>query len=218
MVNGSRPVEAVVFDLDGTLADTLTLIVRAFNAAFGKHVGQELSWEEVEALFGPPEEVIAVNAVGEEGAGAFLRTYRDYYAANHARLVKPIPGVSELLTDLKAVGFRLALYTGKGARTNSITLEALGLAQHFDVIVTGNDVTRYKPAPDGVLLACRRLSVSPAEAVYVGDSPMDVEAGRAAGTLTAGVTWANGWGRLVGEARPDLLFANVQAFREWIFA
>lgn len=209
-------IEAVIFDLDGTLADSLELIIRAFNAAFREHTGREYSWEEIGSMFGPPESVIAMQAVGPGAADRFLHTYFQFYAANHRALVKPVRGVKELLRDIHKAGIPLAVYTGKGARTAGITLEHLGLGQYLDVIVTGDDVERYKPAPDGVLLACRRLQVAPGRAVYVGDAPSDVVAGRDAGTWTAGVTWAESYGQLVGEAHPDHLFPTTEAFRAWL--
>jgi pyrophosphatase PpaX len=97
--------------------------------------------------------------------------------------------VEEALAGLKEAGKRLGLVTSKSAYTTEMAFRAVGLHRYFDVIVTADDTSEHKPKPTPILLALERLGSRPETAIYVGDSPFDIEAGRAAGAATAAVTW-----------------------------
>lgn len=204
-------VKAVIFDFDGTLADTLTLIVNAFAHAFRRCLGRTFSRAEIEAMFGPPEEGIAEAQVPAPRRAEFLDAFWDYYQTRHAREARTVPGIPEFLREWSP-RVNLAVVTGKSRKTALLSLEALELAPFFPVVVTGSDVQWYKPAPEGVLLACRRLGVAPEDAVVVGDTALDIEAGRAAGCLTAAALWAEPSAaaqEALLAARPDWVLRSV---------
>jgi len=182
-------VKAVLFDLDGTLTDTLPLVIAAVNAALTPVWGAPRAPAEIRHLFGPPEgQLIAAQA--PDDPQAVERFYR-YYRANHQRAARVYPGVRPMLTTLVESGRLLALVTNKGRRSAMITLEAFGLRRFFRAIVDGDEVASPKPDPEGIRLALRRLGVGAGDAAYVGDMASDLAAARAAGVEA----WAAAWSR-----------------------
>ncbi len=189
---------ALLFDLDGTLVDTIDLIVHCFARVLEPATGRPWTRAEVIALFGPTEPVILA---GFGLAGSFP-DFLACYDGNHDRLARCFPGVNEALAQARRLGLRLGVVTNKGRETTAITLRRCRLEPLFDVVVTGDDAAAPKPDPGGLLLALKRLGVAPHEAAFAGDAPSDVEAGRRAGLET----WAVTWGRV--HPRDDLLAAG----------
>lgn len=201
------PFRAAVFDLDGTLIDSLPVTFDAFREATRPFVGRDLSDAEIYAHFGPADHLIVAALVGPNNAEAaiaeLMATYRRRLA--EMPLFEEIPGV---LAELARLGLRLALCTGRGGPSTRLILEALGLTGYFEVVVAGDEVSRPKPAPDGILETVRRLALSPEEVVYIGDSIKDVEAGRAAGVFTVAALWADTEGSQPLKGRPDAAALN----------
>lgn len=196
---------ALLFDLDGTLVDTIDLIVHCFARLLEPATGRPWGRDEIVALFGPTEPAI----LARFGLAGALPDFLACYERSHDRLARPFPGVAAALERARRAGLRLAVITNKGRETTAITLRRTGLASCFDAVVTGDDTGRPKPDPAGLLLALERLGVAPGEAVFVGDAPSDVEAGRRAGVGT----WAVAWGRVhpleeLVAARPDRLLRH----------
>lgn len=181
--------KSVVFDLDGTLVDTIDLIVRSFNYTLKFLAGRDFTREEVIALFGPTEPVIidrfAKPGEREEAYRLFFQTYEN----EHDRLVRVFPGVPALIRGIQSAGLGVGLVTNKGRRTTEITLQKLGLMPFFRAVVTGDEADRPKPDPSGIERALEKLDTRPEEALFVGDAPVDILAGRAAGTATCAVSW-----------------------------
>ncbi len=180
---------ALLFDLDGTLVDTIDLIVASFRHVLEDLAGRPFTRQEVIALFGPTEEAIIGRFAEPAERQAACERFFSHYERHHERLVKVFPGVPELVREAAARGHPLALITNKGRRTTAITLDKSQLAACFRVVVTGDDVSRPKPHPEGIHLALERLGCDPGAAWYIGDAPVDVQAGRAAGTRTCAVLW-----------------------------
>ncbi len=179
---------AVIFDLDGTLTDTLPLVISSINAALTPIWGAPRTPEEIRRLFGPPEgQLIAAQASSDPKA---IERFYTYYRRHHERDAKVFPGVRPMLSTLLSRGFRLALVTNKGHRSTMITLEEFDLRRFFRAVVDGDEVAP-KPSPEGIRLALARLGATREEAVYVGDMPSDLRAAKAAGV--AG--WAAAWSR-----------------------
>lgn len=178
---------AVLFDLDGTLADSLPFIIGTYRVVFD-NLGLPWREEEVGRWIGRPlMEIAAHFARGREEE--FFRAYQRHYEQGHDRHVRLFPGTLEMLAELKGMGLRLGIVTSKGAQGTRRTVELTRLNHYMDVIVTAHDVPRHKPFPDPVHRALELLSVSSPAAVFVGDSRHDIEAGKKAGTVTYGVTW-----------------------------
>jgi HAD superfamily hydrolase (TIGR01509 family) len=180
----------VVFDLDGTLVDSLPATVRCFQDAVAPALGRVPPPEEIFDRFGPADQEIVSTWVGPEHAGAALdRLYRGY--AEAWRTTRPFPGVTALLEALLAAGRRLALFTGRGRASTDALLAATRLSRVFAVTVTGEEVPRPKPAPDGILAVLERLGAAAEDAVYVGDTVKDVEAARGARVLPVAALWGS---------------------------
>lgn len=185
-----RPIRAVLYDFDGTLADSTELIMRCYRHTMRTHLGDappDATW--LEGFGTPLETQIARFARSPAEYEAMLQTYRGHQECHHDTLLRPFPGAAEAVGALAARGAALAIVTSKHRRATLRGVELCGLTHHFPVIVTPEDVSHAKPHPEPVLLALQRLGVAAEEAVFVGDSPHDLAAGRAAGTRTAAALW-----------------------------
>lgn len=212
----ARVIRAVLFDFDGTLADTLPLVYRSFREMWRGVDGRELSDEEILSLFGPPEEEIIRQRVPEEQLEASLEEYYSLYQKFHEEEVEQVPQMLQLLRDLKENGYQVGVVTGKGRRSAEISLAKLEMADLVDILVTGSDVRRYKPHPEGIQKALSQLGCSPEEGIYVGDSPGDVHAGLAAGVGTVGVRWFVGSDSRPFDPKPQLVAESVEVFQNWL--
>jgi HAD superfamily hydrolase (TIGR01509 family) len=178
-----------VFDLDGTLLDTMTSAPQAYADTIRALGGPAVSAANVVAAWhvGPTPIVLAHflgRPASPEDIECFFRRFRPAVAA-----VRPFPGVVEMITTLAAAGHRLGIVTSATRRASALTLAATGLDRHFPIVVCGDDVRRPKPDPEGLWLACRRLEARPADAVYLGDADVDLQCAAAAGAMAILATW-----------------------------
>ena len=192
---------ALLLDFDGTIADTLPLIFDAFRHAVSPWATQLPTDAEVEATFGPAERaclaVFAPDHVLDEAEARFF----DHYEREHEQMVRLVEGIDSAIERARALGWKVGVFTGKGQRAARFSLEALGLLDRVDCVISGDDVEHAKPDPDGLYRAASLMGVNPSRVLMAGDSPADVQAGRAAGAITCGVTWA--------AFRPDRLQAEA---------
>ena len=184
------PARAVIFDFDGTLLDTFPAIAAAFNAALTPIFGRSYTDAEVISHFGPPDEGMIANALADRAREVYDAAIARYFAAFTLadKPIQPFPGITEVLDELASRQIPLGIMTGKGRRAAEITLQRLGWHSRFGTIITGDDA-KAKPAPDGPLLAARELNIAPELCVYVGDSPADMSAARAAGMTAVVAGW-----------------------------
>jgi pyrophosphatase PpaX len=179
-----------IFDLDGTLADTLPLIYEAFDAAIRPQLGRRLSDAEIRAKFGPPDNYILRDMFPDDAGEAAIARYVEVYEREHDRLVKAFHGIDDVTRRASAAGMKLGVVTGKSRNTALLTLEKLGLLPVFGAVYAGDDVEKQKPDPEAVIKILKDLGHDSSEAgAFVGDSAADVHAGRAAGLTTIAVTW-----------------------------
>lgn len=206
--------QGVVFDLDGTLANTLPLVIAAFRQAIEPLANRSLTDAEIIATFGPSEEGTIRALIPnhfEAGVAAYLR----HYEALHDGWPEPFAGIPALLGELKERGVHLALVTGKGERSTEISLRRYGLASAFEAVETGNPNGPRKAACIERILA--KWQMDPSEAVYVGDAPTDVTASREAGVAVIGAGWAETTDRaLLAAEHPDMLLDSVSELKDWL--
>ncbi|MEM8607891.1 MAG: HAD-IA family hydrolase [Myxococcota bacterium] len=180
----------ILFDLDGTLLDSVDLIITSFHYTTETLLGRRLPDERWLDGIGTPLRDQFSDLVGPEvGLDQFLQTYIAYNLAEHDRLAKPFPGVVEAVQKLHQRGTPMAMVTSKLSRGANIGLRLLGLEEALPVRVCADDVTHGKPHPEPVLKALSALQATPEEAIFIGDSVHDVVAGQRAGTTTAAVSW-----------------------------
>ncbi len=181
---------AVLLDFDGTFLDSVELILAAFRHTFTVHHGApppDEAW--VRGIGTPLLTQLAELARPEDDVDHLLTTYRDFVVEHHDDLAKPFAGMPEAVASLRARGLKLAIVTSKRRIGVARGLRPAGLLEAFDTWVCPEDVTHAKPHPEPVFLALEQLGVGIDEAVFVGDSPHDLHAGRAAGVATAAVRW-----------------------------
>jgi pyrophosphatase PpaX len=201
--------EAVLFDFDGTLADTTELILRCYRHTMTTHLGDCPPDERWLAGFGTPLETqIALFARDEDEVAAMLETYKSHQRDLMEQMLEPFPGAVEAVAELDRRGVRLAIVTSRLRRATLRGLELCGLMDHFPVVVTPEDVENPKPHPDPVRMALERLGVSAERTWFVGDSPHDVVAGQAAGVRTAGALWGPFPRATLEEAGADRLLSE----------
>lgn len=196
----------IVFDLDGTLIDSLGLILASYRHTMESHLGRRMPDELWVQGMGTPLAVqMRAFARDESEADEMVRTYEEHNLANHDRLVRPYAGVKEAVTELRQRASRLAIATSKRAPATRLGLRRCGLPESwFASIVTADDVERPKPDPEPVLRALQEAGeADPAQAVYVGDSIHDMRSGRAAGVRTVAVLWGPNSRETLAVTEPD---------------
>jgi pyrophosphatase PpaX len=184
----------VLFDLDGTVVDSGGIILASMRHAARTVLGREYSDEELLASVGGPGLEAQMAVLAEDRVDELVRVYRAHNEPLHDTL-EFCPGMATALTTLKEQGRRLGLVTAKRRVTVELAFARLPLAGLFEVVVGGDETERHKPSPEPLELGLERLGVGPEGAAYVGDSPFDMQAARAAGMAAVGVTWGRIHGR-----------------------
>lgn len=203
----------VFFDLDGTLADTIDLILLSFRHTMETHLGEVPAESRFLETIGMPLPVqLRDFARTEEERLAMLETYVSFQRTRHDEMVGAFPGALSVLSELRARGTLLAVVTSKGSAIAARTMKACGLQDRFDVVVCGDEVERGKPDPEPVLRALASLGLDgrAEEVLFVGDSPHDLTAGRAAGTRTAAVGWGPIDRRVLEAESPDFFLDRME--------
>ena len=202
----------VLFDLDGTLADTIGLIVASYNHAFRTVLGEERDEAEIRAWIGRPL-LESFAAVSPEHAVELDEVYRAWNLAQTESLLREYAGVRDLVTDLVEADVQVGVVTSKRRQTALMALRGVGLEGRLPLLATLEDTERHKPLPDPLLHAVAVLGVEPPSCVYVGDAVVDVEAARAAGLGAIAVTWGAGLASDLDAAAPDALAHSVGDLR-----
>lgn len=200
--------KTVLFDLDGTLADTVPLIV----ATFQRTVSQALGWEPTLAQC---KEWIGrsltetFTTLAPEVADELTARYLEWNLANHQAYVRPFDGVGALIGGLRASGRPFGVVTSKRHASALVSLECVGLTGQIPLLVTEEDTATHKPSPEPLLHALNQMGADAADAVYVGDAIVDMQAARAAGVRGIGVTWGAASAEELRAAEPTAVVHSV---------
>ncbi|MCH1570218.1 MAG: HAD-IA family hydrolase [Longimicrobiales bacterium] len=203
----------VLFDLDGTLADTLDLILQSFRYTMRQHLGSDPSTDAFLASMGKPLPIQLYDYARSETERLAMRdTYVAYQRRIHDEMVTSFPGAVSVVRTLRQRGTRVGIVTSKGHRIGRRTIEVCGLHDDIEHVVFGDQVEQPKPHPEPVLKALDALSLSddPGSVLFVGDSPHDVRAGRLAGTKTAAVGWGPIDRRVLEAEQPDFFVHDLK--------
>jgi pyrophosphatase PpaX len=178
----------VLFDLDGTLVDSGAIILASFKHAARMVLARDVEEEQIAALVGGSNLHDQMRVLSPTHVDELVRVYREHNRPLHDEL-QAFEGVEELMETLSGEGRQLGIVTAKGRQTVDLAFAVLSLERYFDAVVTADMTERHKPDPAPVLKALELLESEPADAAFVGDSPYDIAAGKAAGVFTVAVSW-----------------------------
>lgn len=198
---------AILFDVDGTLLDTTEYIYGAFEYSLKKHTLPVLPRSEMKKMMGKSLED-CYKVFAKQNDVRALMTDHHVFQVGHPELSHVYDGTIKTLTKLRATGYRLAAITSRAGKIVFETLKNAKIDHFFEVIITFDDVKKEKPDPEGILKALARMGISPHEAIMVGDSPVDIEAGKSAGTLTIGATYGF-HGAKIAKSQPDYVIGGI---------
>jgi len=209
-------IKGLIFDLDGTVANTLPLCVEAFRRAIEPHLNRSVSDEEIIATFGPSEEG-TIRALAPDHYDQAVRDYLQFYETLHDGICPdPFEGIKELLAFLRDRSIRIAMVTGKGVHSTDISLQKFDIRPFFEIIETGSPHGPRKVEGIQKVLA-QWKDIKKEEVFYIGDFTADMEAGRKAGVPVIAAAWAEtARPEELMRLHPDHLFYHIRDFAKWL--
>ena len=204
----------VLFDLDGTVVDSGAIILASMRHATREVLGREYTDEDLLKAVGGPGLEAQMAALAPDRADELVRVYRAHNEPLHDEL-EACEGMVAVLERLREEGRRLGIVTAKRRSTAALAFERVPVAHLFEAVVGGDETERHKPHPEPLLLAAERMGADPAETAYVGDSPFDMRAAKAAGMHAIGVTWGRIHDRaLLAAEAPDAVVDRAEELLE----
>lgn len=205
-----RGVNALIFDLDGTLIDSKLDLALSMNATLEYLGRKSMAHDQIFSYVGNGVPVLIKRALGdpasEEEIEKGIVHFLDYYRAHMLDNTLPYPGVREALDAL--AGRSLAVLTNKPVKFSQAIIDGLKMKEYFHFVYGGNSFEKKKPDPMGLNTLLREFGAAPREAMMIGDSDVDIQTARNAGTWACGVTYGMGSAKLPA-CRPDLLLDNL---------
>jgi pyrophosphatase PpaX len=205
--------QAVVFDLDGTVVDSVELIIVSFQHAIRTVLGREISREESVVWVGMPLRE-QMEKFSPERADELVEAYREFNHREHDRMLTLYEGIEDLLHALRRAGVKVGLVTSKSRFTTQMAFDLTGIESYFESVVCAGEASGDKPSPDPILACLQQLGVEPSAAVYVGDSPSDIQAALAAGTAAIAVAWGVFSADRLRAEKPDVLVHTIPELAE----
>ena len=200
----------VLFDLDGTVIDSGAIILASMRHAAKEVLGEDPGDALLMAAVGGPGLEAQMRALAPDRVDELVRVYRAHNEPLHDELAC-CAGIEDVLVRLKDEGRRLGIVTAKRRATVELAFNVLPIERFFETVVGGDETKEHKPAPEPLLLAAERLDVDPHACAYVGDSPFDIRAAKAAEMHAIAVTWGGIHDRAKLEAeQPDAIVDNAE--------
>jgi pyrophosphatase PpaX len=201
---------AVLFDLDGTVVDTIPHILASFRHATTVVLGEALPDDVLMQHVGVPLARQMYYFTDDEAvAEQLLGAYREFNHRTHDEMARLYPNTRATLETLATTGVPMGIVTSKSRMMTQRALELFGLSPYFAAVVTADDTSVHKPDPLPVLEGLRLLGVDPERAVYVGDSPADIESGNGAGVGTVAATWGVASRERLEAAGPNAIIDDI---------
>lgn len=212
-INTFKP-EGIIFDLDGTLADTLPLCIVSFQEALKEATGKEYSREDVVAHLGKSEEGI-INSLTSTKQEECLKVFLDIYKKNHDICPSLFEGMTDILDLIHNNSIKMAMVTGKGKSTAKITLEYYNIDKYFEFVETGAQIGSIKP--ECIAKIAKAWDMPTEQIAYIGDSPNDIRDSYEAGVKPIAVTWASTTkADTLKQLKPFILFEKITDFKNWL--
>lgn len=206
--------KGVIFDLDGTLLDSLPVCYSCFRSTLKHYLGRDYSDDEIGAMFGPSEDGIFKRLFPDSWEDC-LRFYLEQYDKAHLKYAEPFSGIKDALELLRERKVRLAIVSGKGPGSMDLSLRHSGLGKFFEVVVTGSENGANKI--DDIKQVLRIWGFSPESVAYVGDMAYDISAARETGVFAIAAAWAGTADFEKLEAmKPSLICPDVETLIKWI--
>lgn len=183
-------IKGVLFDFDGTLADTNHLIFESYRHTYKTLFNKSITDEFILSCYGRPLIIAFGEHHGTDMAKKMIEVYRKFNQREHDRLIKSFDGVNEGLSELKKMGLKIAIVTSKSKNMIGRGIKILGINKYFDAIITPENTEIHKPNPEPALKACEVLGLNPDKCIMVGDSIFDIMCGKAADMLSVGVSYS----------------------------
>ncbi len=206
----------VLFDLDGTVVDSGSIILASMRHATREVLGEEYADEELMQAVGGPGLEAQMAVFAPDQVDELVRVYRAHNEPLHDEL-EACAGMESVLVRLHEEGRRLGVVTAKRRSTVELAFARVPLAHLFETIVGGDETARHKPDPEPLLLAAERMGADPAQTAYVGDSPFDILAAKAAGMYAIAVTWGRIHDRAkLEQVEPDAMVDKPAELLEYV--
>ena len=199
-------IDTILFDFDGTIMDTNNVILQSWQHTFRTLRGREGDVGYILSTFGEPLEDSMRNTFPEVPVEVSVETYRSWHHENFVDMIRLFPGITELLEEVKARGYKTGISTSRVKSSLYMGLEKYDLEKYFDAILTVEDIERAKPHPDIALKTLQRLNSVPEKSVMIGDTLLDILCARNAGCRSVLVGWS---ASLAGKTISD--FADGEA-------
>ena len=182
-------IKGLIFDFDGTLANTLPIIFACYDYSTEKILGKKADRAPFIETFGQPLYICLTSIFGEEKGSKICDEYRAYQEIHHDELIRPFPKVKETLEQLQRMHIPMAVVTSKTTATCLRGARCLGIDTYFEAIIGADVVKHPKPDAEPTRMALKKLGTLPEETLCIGDAPYDIMSGKAAGCVTAAVEY-----------------------------
>lgn len=203
-----KPITTLLFDFDGTLADTNELIIATFQHVLDQHFPGRFQREEILPFIGPSLEN-TFSSIAPEKTDQLIDEYRTWNKANHDDFVTAFEGVADTLHRLHENGVKMAVVSTKMRDMVERGMRLIGIDAYFETVIGLDDVTNAKPDPEPLMLALERLNRAPEEALMIGDNFHDILGGQNAGVRTAAVAWALKGEDYLQTFKPDFMLQHM---------
>lgn len=204
----NQRITTLLFDFDGTLADTNNLILSSFQHVLDTHFPGRYQREDLLPFIGPTL-YDTFSKVAPENTQQLIDEYRAWNMANHDHYVTEFEGVTDTLRKLYDLGLKMAVVSTKRRDMVQMGIDLLGIAPYFETVIGLDDVTNAKPDPEPLQLAMKRLKSSAEESLMIGDNYHDILGGKNAGVRTAGVAWALKGEEYLQTFEPDYMLRHM---------
>lgn len=198
----------VVFDLDGTVIDTIPLIVQSYQYAIRTILDREVTDDEVRAWIGRPL-LENCRAIAGDRAAEVFACYNSWHLSHLDTLLERHEGIDDLLRDLHSARVGIGISTNRRREPAMASLRMAGLAGTVPLLTTLEDTPLPKPHPSALQHTFTQLGADPHRSVYIGDAVVDIRAARAVGTQVIAVTWGSGLRSQLAEEHPDFLIDSL---------
>ena len=205
-------ITTILFDFDGTLMDTNSLIIKSWQHTFRTLGMEEKPVSEIMKTFGEPLIYTMQKLFPDRDVSEYVSVYRDFHRDNFEEGIGLFPGMGELVASLKEKGYKTGVVTSRMARSTALGLQKYNLTESFDVVITANDTEKHKPDPEPINVALEKLGELPAESLMVGDTKFDVLCAKNAGVKSVLVGWAIAFPEeeRTGENAPDYIMEKPE--------